>query len=101
MYVANAGTNQILSRADERARDRTRHRRERQPGLFGDGGPANSRPWTCVGARHHDQRPQVTANLIRLANGDPGFTDTNNDRLRMLSFPAQPVSGPGPRPIGP
>src|SRR5262249_4708112 len=53
-------------------------------GYSGDGGPSNRAKLDLPTPGSAINDVQLTANIIRLVNGDLVFTDTNNNRLRLL-----------------
>jgi sugar lactone lactonase YvrE len=55
-----------------------------EAGFSGDGGPANRARINLLNPDFTTTGIQVTANIITLANGDMIFTDTENNRLRLL-----------------
>ncbi|MFN0085178.1 MAG: Ig-like domain-containing protein [Blastocatellia bacterium] len=55
-------------------------------GFSGDGGAGNRANLDLPTPGTTTNDLQVTANLIRLADGNVAFTDTNNGRIRLLTF---------------
>ena len=86
VYVTNAGTDQIVRiQAPTNALGTTAIvAGNGQAGFSGDGGPANRARLNLPNPGTTANDVQLTTNIITLANGDILFTDTENNRLRLL-----------------
>ncbi len=86
VFVTNAGANQVMRIvAPANALGNTNVvAGTGQAGFSGDGGPANRAQLNLPNPGTAPNDVQLTANIITLANGEMVFTDTENNRLRLL-----------------
>jgi sugar lactone lactonase YvrE len=86
VFVTNAGTDQVLRVVAPTNALGTAVvvAGNGQPGFSGDGGPGNRARLNLPSPGTAFNDIQLTTNIVRLASGDLVFTDTDNNRLRLL-----------------